>query len=101
MVFTKEGSFSPKKGDIITFRIDDTVVTHRVTENRNGICTTKGDANKTADPVSVKESQIIGRVVFSLPYLGYVIHFYVPGSIYRRCHCGVSGRDRRSGLYPK
>ena len=75
VVFTKEGSFSPKKGDIITFRIDDTVVTHRVTENRNGICTTKGDANKTADPVSVKESQIIGRVVFSLPYLGYVIHF--------------------------
>ena len=75
VVFTKEESFSPKKGDIITFRIEDTVVTHRVIENRNGICTTKGDANKTADPVSVKESQIIGRVVFCLPYLGYVIRF--------------------------
>ena len=66
------GSMEP---GIRTGAVVYTVVTHRVTENRNGICTTKGDANKTADPVSVKESQIIGRVVFSLPYLGYVIHF--------------------------
>ncbi len=75
VVFTKEEDFSPKEGDIITFRVNDAIVTHRVIENRNGICTTKGDANKTADPVSVEQSQIIGRVVFRLPYLGYVIHF--------------------------
>ena len=75
VVFSREEDFSPKEGDIITFRVNDTVVTHRVIENRNGICTTKGDANKTADPVSVEQSQIIGRVVFHLPYLGYVIHF--------------------------
>ena len=36
---------------------------------------TKGDANKTEDPVPAEASQIIGRVVFHLPYLGYVIHF--------------------------
>lgn len=30
VVFTKEGEFSPKKGDIITFHNGDTVVTHRV-----------------------------------------------------------------------
>ena len=75
VVFTKEGEFSPKKGDIITFRSGDTVVTHRVLKNNNGTCITKGDANKTADPVPVRESQIIGQVVYSLPYLGYVIHF--------------------------
>lgn len=75
VVFSREEDFSPKEGDIITFRVNDTVVTHRVIENRNGICTTKGDDNKTADPVSVEQSQIIGRVVFCLPYLGYVIHF--------------------------
>lgn len=75
VVFTKEEDFSPKEGDIITFRVNDAIVTHRVIKNQNGICTTKGDANKTADPVSVEQSQIIGRVVFRLPYLGYVIHF--------------------------
>lgn len=75
VVFTKEGTFSPKEGDIITFHNADTVVTHRVIKNKDGICTTKGDANKNEDPVPVRESQIIGRVVFNLPYLGYVIHF--------------------------
>ena len=75
VVFTKEGAYSPETGDIITFHNEDTVVTHRVVKKEEGTFITKGDANKTADPVSVKESQIIGRVVFSLPYLGYVIHF--------------------------
>ena len=75
VVFVKEEKFSPKKGDIITFHNGNTVITHRVVKNTDGICTTKGDANKTADPVTVKESQIVGRVVFHLPYLGYVIHF--------------------------
>lgn len=75
VAFSKEESFSPKKGDIITFHNGDTVVTHRVVRKENDIYITKGDANKTEDPVPVKESQIIGRVVFSLPYLGYVIHF--------------------------
>ena len=68
VVFTKEGEFSPKKGDI-------TVVTHRGVKKEKDIFITKGDANKTEDPVPAEASQIIGRVVFHLPYLGYVIHF--------------------------
>ena len=36
VVFTKEGEFSPKKGDIITFHNGDTVVTHRVVKKRKG-----------------------------------------------------------------
>ena len=75
VVFTKEGEFSPKKGDIITFHNGDTVVTHRVVKKEKDIFITKGDANKTEDPVPAEASQIIGRVVFHLPYLGYVIHF--------------------------
>lgn len=75
VVFIKEEDFSPKIGDIITFHNGDTVVTHRIVKKENSIFITKGDANKTADPVPVKASQIIGRVVFYLPYLGYVIHF--------------------------
>ena len=69
VVFTKEGEFSPKKGDIITFHNGDTVVTHRVVKKEKDIFITKGDANKTEDPVPAEASQIIGRVVFHLPYL--------------------------------
>lgn len=60
VVFTKVEKLSPEKGDIITFRNRDTVITHRVVKKQNGTWITKGDANKTADPVPVEESQIIG-----------------------------------------
>ena len=46
-----------------------------VVKKEKDIFITKGDANKTEDPVPAEASQIIGRVVFHLPYLGYVIHF--------------------------
>ena len=75
VVFTKEGAYSPETGDIITFHNEDTVVTHRVVKKEEGTFITKGDANKNADPIPVAKSQIIGRVVFCLPYLGYVIYF--------------------------
>lgn len=75
VVFTKEGAYSPETGDIITFHNEDTVVTHRVVKKEEGTFITKGDANKNADPIPVAKSQIIGRVVFCLPYLGYIIYF--------------------------
>ena len=58
-----------------TFHNEDTVVTHRVVKKEEGTFITKGDANKNADPIPVAKSQIIGRVVFCLPYLGYIIYF--------------------------
>ena len=33
--------------------------------------TTKGDANNSPDPRRVREGAIIGKVLFSVPYLGY------------------------------
>lgn len=44
-------------------------------KKEEGTFITKGDANKNADPIPVAKSQIIGRVVFCLPYLGYIIYF--------------------------
>jgi len=34
---------------------------------------TKGDANNTSDQELVKESEVLGKVVISIPYIGYVI----------------------------
>ncbi len=71
-----------KVGDVITFG-DDTrtsiPTTHRIVSVRtDGAATyyeTKGDANEDIDPSETPTSKIIGRVIFSLPYAGYILAF--------------------------
>lgn len=71
-----------KVDDILTFKIDssDTVVTHRVVEivyddMNNRLFKTQGDANDTVDENAVKEGNIIGKPVFTIPFLGYIATF--------------------------
>lgn len=64
-----------KIGDPITFNLDgsDTVVTHRVIDidKENKCFYTKGDANDNPDGGSVAYSDLLGKPIFSIPYLGY------------------------------
>lgn len=67
-------------GDIITFSIDDgNVATHRVTEvlgSGSGLSfRTKGDANDVEDASPVSASQVQGRALFSIPYLGRLLEY--------------------------
>jgi signal peptidase len=70
-------------GDPITYMISqDTVVTHRIVEvlvdeeDPNTIrYFTQGDANEQPDGTSVHYKNIIGKPVFSIPYLGYVSNY--------------------------
>ncbi|OGM76418.1 signal peptidase I [Candidatus Woesebacteria bacterium RIFOXYA1_FULL_40_18] len=76
-----------KVNDIITFLFNldakprdlNSTITHRIfslkdsSDGKN--IETKGDANQAPDKEIVKESQILGKVVFSVPYLGYVVAF--------------------------
>lgn len=67
-------------GDIITFRGENSrsLTTHRVvsTETENGLLFyTKGDANESLDPLPVKAQQLVGKVVLTVPYLGYPFAF--------------------------
>jgi signal peptidase len=70
-----------RAGDIIMFAspAGHTLTTHRVIKvgpkDDELYFTTKGDANKGADINSVAPSQIVGIIVFSVPYLGYLISF--------------------------
>lgn len=69
-------------GEVITFKEtgNDTVVTHRIAEVVESAYyaprqyRTKGDANNSVDPFIVSQNQIIGKVEFALPYLGYLAH---------------------------
>ena len=71
-----------KIGDIITFGKDTKTqipTTHRITEMRTVegkyYYTTKGDANDNTDFKEIGEEIVIGRVLFSIPYLGYLVEF--------------------------
>ena len=63
-------------GDAITFVLDEklTVATHRVIsiDLENSHFFTKGDANETPDANPVHFKNLVGKVVFKLPLLGYV-----------------------------
>lgn len=63
-------------GDAITFVLDEnlTVATHRVVgiDLATEHFTTKGDANDTPDANPVHFKNLVGKVVFKLPLLGYV-----------------------------
>ena len=75
-VFSKAVSFDElKEGDIITVRVGEAgFFTHRIVEIDSGkrTVTTKGDANDSNDPMDTKESDIVGKVWYSVPYIGYL-----------------------------
>ena len=66
-------------GDPITFVVNEEldVVTHRVVsiDAENQHFYTKGDANAAPDGAPVYFKNLIGRPVFTIPYLGYVSHW--------------------------
>lgn len=68
-----------EQGDAVTFVQGKTTVTHRVasvdTSTGTVAYTTKGDANKSVDPGSVTESAVTGKVLWTIPYLGYLVEF--------------------------
>ena len=71
-------------GDIITFDSGDArykglTVTHRVVKadgvGKERIFNTKGDNNTTPDATTVSAKNVLGKVVFVIPFLGYLQFF--------------------------
>lgn len=66
-------------GDVITFKMGDSNVTHRVVEinnsNRNTVLYTQGDAAQNqGSRETVTEDNFVGVVVFHIPYLGVLLN---------------------------
>lgn len=66
-----------KVGDIITFHcpLADELNSHRVIEIKEGSqlqFQTKGDANEDPDPFIVPAQNVVGKICFHIPYVGYV-----------------------------
>lgn len=64
------------KGDILIYKLDDHIISHRIYDiTENGIIT-KGDANSTYDNLLVNENQILGiGTNWSIPLIGYYADF--------------------------
>lgn len=74
-----------EKGDVINFTGNfrltsgkEVTVTHRIVEknvSEAGVISyvTKGDANDDSDFETVAQRQVIGKVLFNVPYIGYVL----------------------------
>ncbi len=77
-----------EKDDIIAFQPDiqdETIITHRIVEidYMTGKVVTKGDANEEIDKETITPAKIKGKVIFWIPYFGYVVNFSktLPGLI--------------------
>ena len=73
---------SVRVGDVITFTdpyVPDRLVTHRVIRifhtPKGAAYRTKGDANSSRDPWTIRLPDRVGRVQFSIPGVGYVLWY--------------------------
>jgi len=71
-----------KIGDVITFGPYSKTkppITHRIYDikvvNSEPVYITKGDANNAPDTREVAKKDIVGKVLFTIPYLGYAVAF--------------------------
>lgn len=73
-------------GDVITYQMGSSRVTHRIEEidyDTKEIIT-KGDANNTVDVNPVTFENVVGKVAFHLPLIGYI-------SVYAFTPLGIAG----------
>jgi len=65
-------------GSIIAYRSGEPLITHRVVDvidESELSFITKGDANQSPDLSPVPAASVVGKVVFDVPYLGYLAAF--------------------------
>ena len=62
-VFIKLGNKNLKKNDIITFKVNNSIITHRITKIDKKTIITKGDANNALDD-PINKKNVIGKVVY-------------------------------------
>ena len=65
---------SIKEKDVIAFKMNDgTLVTHRAIKIDDSGIVTKGDNNKVADSNIVNKGNFVGKNLFWIPKVGYVV----------------------------
>lgn len=77
IVIKKVSEEQLKINDIVTFKINEEIITHRIVKiNDNGIektYVTKGDSNNVEDPDILSFEDIEGKQIIKIPYLGKIM----------------------------
>lgn len=75
VVYVKENDL--KLNDIVTYKSNDKLMTHRIVgvDEMNRTLITKGDANKYNDDYKVSVSDVLGKVEYSIPFIGYCVMY--------------------------
>ena len=71
-IIVKESS-EYEVGDIITYKKDNSYVTHRITKIDGDMITTKGDANDTED-IPFNKNKILGKLVYKSKLLNFLVN---------------------------
>ena len=61
-------------GDVITFKSNGQLITHRIVEEQEDKVITKGDANNAEDD-AIPKSSIVGKVILNGGILNFIINF--------------------------
>lgn len=76
IIISKVSEENLKVGDVITFKKDEEVITHRIikiNKSEENDYITKGDNNNIEDQKSISYKDIEGRKVLRIPFLGKII----------------------------
>lgn len=80
IIITKQAKANDyQKGDIITFKQNNKVISHRIVQvintKQSKVFVTKGDNNKIEDSDYVSPEQIYGKVIFHIPKIGKIVEY--------------------------
>ena len=76
LIFVKDTK-NIKEQDIISFQVENAVITHRVIEiTKNNTYITKGDANNIEDTEEIAKDKIQGKYFFKIGKIGNIILFF-------------------------
>ncbi|HEY8445130.1 MAG TPA: signal peptidase I [Bacilli bacterium] len=70
LVYIKKDAKEINIGDVIAFNGDDMPILHRVIDVDGNIYTTHGDHNPEGSIENVAFNNIIGKMIFHIPYIG-------------------------------
>lgn len=59
--------------DVITFKINENTVTHRIVQKTDEGFITKGDNNNVNDLEVITKEKILGKVIFKIPKIGFIL----------------------------
>lgn len=74
ITITKINPDELKVNDIVTYKINQTVVTHQIISIEGDKIITQGTANNVADN-PITKADILGKYLFKLPKIGYIMAF--------------------------